>query len=140
MAASFISVVIALPIILTAVLLPVSLLAALQVWMCRKGKWLGLVLPALSLLMSLTLCLSMPAYGTAGGGNVQVYDGHGNPVEVRPAPQEEQALSLFSLAPAALMFLAGNVPTAVFGGIWLYFKNRRDRQEDLMKMRIEDLE
>ena len=137
---SLVSGLIALPMVLLFILLPVALLAALQVWLCRRGKWLGLILPAVSLLISLFLCLSMAAFGTVSGGNVQVYDGQGNLVEVRPAPEEEQTFQLSSLAPAALVFLAGNVPTAVFGGIWLYCKNRRDWQEDLRKMKIEDLE
>ena len=38
------------------------------------------------------------------------------------------------------MFLVSNIPTVVFGGIWLYYKNRRDFKDDLKKMKIEDLE
>ena len=46
--------VVALPIILIGVLLPVALVVALQVWLCkRKNRWLGLILPGLSLLFSL---------------------------------------------------------------------------------------
>lgn len=33
-----------------------------------------------------------------------------------------------------------NILTIVFGGIWLYFKSRRDVIDDLKRMRIEDLE
>ena len=40
----------------------------------------------------------------------------------------------------ASVFLVSNIPTVIFGGIWLYYKNRRDFQEDLKKMKIEDLE
>ena len=44
--------VVALPIILIGVLLPVALVVALQVWLCkRKNRWLGLILPGLSLLV-----------------------------------------------------------------------------------------
>ena len=40
--------VVALPIILIGVLLPVALVVALQVWLCkRKNRWLGLILPGL---------------------------------------------------------------------------------------------
>lgn len=30
-----------LPVVLLSMLLPLALVVALQVWLCRKGKWLG---------------------------------------------------------------------------------------------------
>ena len=48
------------------------------------------------------------------------------------------AVSAFAAA-AGVIFLATNIPTAVFGGIWLHYKGRRDTMEDLKRMRIEDL-
>ena len=36
-------------------------------------------------------------------------------------------------------FLVSNIPTVVFGGIWLHYKGRRDTQDDLKRMRVEDL-
>lgn len=44
------------------------------------------------------------------------------------------------LITAGVLFLVMNIPTVVFGGIWLHYKGRRDTLEDLKKMRIEDLE
>ena len=38
-------------------LLPFALLVVLQVWLCRKSARLGLILPVLSLLLSLVLVL-----------------------------------------------------------------------------------
>ena len=38
-------------------LLPIALLVALQVWLCRKSAKLGLILPGLSLALSLLLSL-----------------------------------------------------------------------------------
>ena len=35
--------------------------------------------------------------------------------------------------------LVSNIPTVVFGGIWLHYKGRRDTQDDLKRMRVEDL-
>ena len=56
--------------------------------------------------------------------------------------QEEHLVSLTPGAVGALvgLFLVGNIPTVVFGGIWLHYKSRRDFQDDLKKMKIEDLE
>ena len=127
-------------------LVPVALLVALQVWLCRRSLKLGLILPILSFLLSLLLVLSMGAFRVmATGGSELVVEG-GTYVEV-PAQQgghhrEEHRVSLTPGAVAAVggVFLVSNIPTVVFGGIWLHYKGRRDVQDDLKKMRIEDLE
>ena len=59
--------VVALPIVLIGVLLPVALVVALQVWLCRKSLRLGLILPALSLLFSLVIVFSLAAFGRMNG-------------------------------------------------------------------------
>ena len=148
-------------------LVPVALLVVLQVWLCRKGKRLGLILPALSLLLSLLIAGSMAAFSmvnaagsgvTIGldengevverqvseGGMITVYDGDGNIVDQYPDPNPQSpqspAVTAVTVASVVLLFLVANIPTVVFLGIWLHYKNRRDFQEDLKKMKIEDLE
>lgn len=96
------------------IMLPVALLVALQVWLCRKSVKLGLILPCVSLALSLLLTLALVFNMADAGPRV-----------------------LFAVA---AIFLVTNIPTAVFGGIWLHYKGRRDTLEDLKKMRIEDLE
>lgn len=54
--------------------------------------------------------------------------------------QVEAHMSPRALIAAGAVFLVANIPTAVFGGIWLHYKGRRDTYEDLKRMRIEDLE
>lgn len=72
---------IALPLMLLSVLLPVALVAALQVWLCkRRSRLLGLILPGLTLLSSLLILLSMTAFTRVGASEV-VYDAHGTVVE-----------------------------------------------------------
>ena len=90
------------PVMLLSILLPVALVVALQVWLCkRKTRWLGLILPGLSFLFSLLLVFSVGAFGLinqggSGGtltleengqviqqtitenGMTTVYDGEGN--------------------------------------------------------------
>ena len=62
--------VVALPIVLIGILLPVALVIALQVWLCkRKNRWLGLILPGLTLLFSLVMVFSVAAFGRIGGGS-----------------------------------------------------------------------
>ncbi len=126
-------------------LLPVALLVALQVWLCRKSVKLGLILPAISLALSLLLALSLAGFGiggghvVTGGANYAGPNGQEVPAQSEITERIDVDFNVNMLLPAGLLFLAANVPTAVFGGIWLHYKGRRDTLEDLKKMRIEDL-
>jgi len=93
---------------------PIILLVALQVWLCRKSTKLGVILPCIFLALSLVLTFLI-AFNMIGIG-----------------PR--------NLIVLTLIFLITNIPTAVFGGIWLHYKGRQDTLNDLKKMRIEDLE
>ena len=100
-----------------------------------------LILPAITLAMSLMICLSVVGFSTVtGGGAVQVTDGHGNIVEEYHREEEHHQLQPADLAMVGGVFLVFNVPTLVLGGIWLYYKNRREWKEDMKKMNIQDLE
>lgn len=129
-------------------LVPIALLVVLQVWLCKKSLKLGLILPILSFLLSLLMVFSMTAFQTmtVGGGSVMVTEGDGTYIEVPTQEwehhQEEHHVSITPGVVGALvgLFLVSNIPTVVFGGIWLHYKNRRDFQDDLKKMKIEDLE
>ena len=122
-------------------LLPVALVVVLQVWLCKKSKRLGLILPVLSLLLSLVLVFSVVAFQRVGGsGHLVVTDGDGNIIQEEYTESEPDPLTLGDVGAVAGVFLVSNIPTVVFGGIWLYYKNRRDFRDDLKKMKIEDLE
>ena len=56
-----------------------------------------------------------------------------------PLPQTVGGMSLGYILMLGVVFLVSNIPTLIFGGIWLHFKNRRDLREDMKRMRIEDL-
>lgn len=139
-------------------LVPIALLVALQVWLCKKSLKLGLILPCLSLALSLVMVFSMAAFSTLtfGGGNTLVSggasyvgpDGQGAPAQEGdvidvPAqegtPRGETQFPVRTLIAAGVLFLVMNIPTVVFGGIWLHCKGRRDTVEDLKRMQIEDL-
>ena len=134
---------------LAFLLVPIALLIVLQVWLCKKSLKLGLILPALSLCLSLLMVFSLGAVQTmttAGSTQVMVAAEDGTYIEV-PAQEgghhrEEHHVGLTPGAVGALvgLFLVCNIPTVVFGGIWLHYKSRRDFQDDLKKMKIEDLE
>ena len=128
-------------------LVPVALLVALQVWLCRKSLKLGLILPILSFLMSLLMVFSLSVFqtvSTTGGASAVTEDGVCVEVPARQGGhhREEHRVNFTPGAVGAVagLFLVSNIPTVVFGGIWLHYKNRRDFQDDLKKMKIEDLE
>ena len=129
-------------------LVPVALLVALQVWLCRKSVKLGLILPGITLALSLLLTLSLAAFGLArgvvigGGVNYVSASGQEIPAQEGPVVQERVEMDFHprTLIAAGVVFLVTNIPTAVFGGIWLHYKGRQDTYEDLKRMRIEDLE
>ena len=111
MSGSIMTILFVLPVVLLSMLLPLALVVALQVWLCRKGKWLGLILPAITLAMSLMICLSVVGFSTVtGGGSVQVTDGHGNIVEEYHREEEHHQLQPADLAMVGGVFLVFNVP------------------------------
>ena len=134
---------------LFVLLVPVALLIALQVFLCRKSLKLGLILPALSLAVSLLLCLSVGAFtmvttgNVVGGGSLLVTDESGTVIQeetIVPQDVSRPEITPAAIATVAGVFLVGNIPTVILRGIWLYYKNRREWKEDLKKMNIQDLE
>ena len=76
MAMASVAGILGLIIYLFVLMLPIALLVALQVWLCRKSTRLGLILPGISLALSLLLTLSLAGFGslTRGGGTLTVRD------------------------------------------------------------------
>lgn len=121
-------------------LIPTALVAALQVWLCRREiRWLGLILPILSFLVSLILCLSLCIYSTSETVGTASVDGT-YVTEETQIHIHTHDLSTGGILSVAAVFLIANVPTAILLGIFFYQKNRRDFRDDLHKMTIQDLE
>ena len=123
---------------LFVIMLPIGLLVLLQVWLCKKSVRLGLILPGISLVLSMVLVFSMAAFGRIGGGALRVTDENGNVIqeETIKAPP----IKAGEVVAVGLVFLVSNIPTVVFGGVWLHYKGRKDTLDDLKRMRLEDLE
>lgn len=130
---------------LFVLLLPVALLVALQVWLCKKSLKLGLILPGISLALSLLLTFSLAAFGAVhggivtGGANLVTASGDEVPAQAGVEERVEVEFHPRTLIAAGVVFLVTNIPTVVFGGIWLHCKGRRDTVADLKKIQIEDL-
>ena len=89
--------------------------------------------------MTIVSILTLPMLVVSMETNVPV-DENGN-VEEEVLPQPEfYPPTGGEVAALIALFLTCNIPTAAFGGIWLYYKNRRDFQDGLRKMNIQDLE
>lgn len=77
----------------------------------RKSKWPGLILPAVTFLWSLVLVLNAAAFD-----------------------------SLAQAAATVLMvFILGNIPTAVLLGIYFACREKRRKRSELDKMKLSDL-
>lgn len=119
-------------------LLPIALLVALQVFLCRRGRKLGLILPVLSFVLTSVALINCVT--PAAAATMTTVDENGQMVEeVIPQPDFYPPTG-GEIAALIALFLTCNIPTAAFGGIWLYYKNRRDFQDGLRKMNIQDLE
>lgn len=126
--------------ILFLVLLPIALLVLFQVWLCRKGKWLGLILPGISLMLSLLLVFSMAVFTRPMEGTLTLRNETTGEILQEEHHAGGHTISPGDLLTAGVLFLVYNIPTIVFGGIWLHYKGRRDVLADLEKMRLQDLE
>ena len=119
-------------------LLPIALLVVLQVFLCRKSRKLGLILPVLSFVLTSVALINCVT--PAAAATMTTVDENGQMVEeVIPQPDFYPPTG-GEIAALIALFLTCNIPTAAFGGIWLYYKNRRDFQDGLRKMNIQDLE
>ena len=63
---------------LAFLLVPIALLIVLQVWLCKKSLKLGLILPALSLCLSLLMVFSLASFTSFSGGGSLVLEGGTN--------------------------------------------------------------
>ena len=122
-------------------LLPIAVVIALQVWICRrKNRWLGLILPAVTLLLSLLLCLSFGAYSTVISGGAEIIQEDGTVIQEQETEYQitnftpQDALTLLAV------FLIFNIPTAILLAIYFHSRNRQALQEELHKMTVQDLE
>ena len=80
-----------IPVMLLSILLPVALVVALQVWLCkRKTRWLGLILPGLSFLFSLLLVFSVGAFGLINQGGQRRYPDSGGERPGDPADHHRE--------------------------------------------------
>lgn len=100
---------------IAAVLLVFAGLCVLQVFLSKKAKFPGIILPVLCLILSIAFSV--------------------------PNIKNTFAISFSSGAfwASLLAFLIMNIPTAVFTGIYVHYLQKLKRQSELEKMTVQDL-
>ena len=120
----------------------------IQVKLSRsKNKYLGLIMPVISFLLSILIILNMAAFTMLTSGStttteIITTDGIEEELEESVEITENLGKDVITLDIAVSMFfifLVANIPTAILGGIYLSERNKIDVKRSIEKMKIEDL-
>nr|WP_308506493.1 hypothetical protein [uncultured Agathobaculum sp.] len=115
---------------------------ALEVWLSRrKSRWPGLIMPAITFMVSLFLALGVMLFSVGGAATeVQVVDEEtGEVVYQEQTVETEQDWTLGDAAQLGLVLLVGNIPTFVLLGAYYIGREKLRREKLLEKMNIQDL-
>ncbi|MGO1470033.1 MAG: hypothetical protein ACTHW2_08435 [Tissierella sp.] len=119
----------------------------IQVKLSRsENKYLGLILPVISFLLSIYIIFSMAAFtlmtstSTTSDSGVDegVEDTIEEPTEVTEEVVKEEVTSDVVLG-MFFTFLITNIPTAILGGIYINERNKISVKKSIDKMKIDDL-
>ena len=115
---------------------------ALEVWLSRrKSRWPGLILPAVTLVLSLLMVLGFAAFSRGGAtAEMQVIDQEtGEIVYQEQTVETEPDWTLGDAAQLGVILLVGNIPTFVLLGTYYIGREKLRREKMLEKMNIQDL-
>ena len=115
---------------------------ALEVWLSRrKSRWPGLILPAVTLVLSLLMVLGFAAFSRGGAtAEMQVIDQEtGEIVYQEQTVETEPDRTLGDAAQLGVVLLVGNIPTFVLLGTYYIGREKLRREKMLEKMNIQDL-
>lgn len=115
---------------------------ALEVWLSRRrSRWPGLILPAVTLVLSLLMVLGFVAFSRGGAtAEMQVIDQEtGEIVYQEQTVETEPDWTLGDAAQLGVVLLVGNIPTFVLLGTYYIGREKLRREKLLEKMNIQDL-
>lgn len=115
---------------------------ALEVWLSRrKSRWPGLILPAVTLVLSLLMVLGFAVFSRGGAtAEMQVIDQEtGEIVYQEQTVETEPDWTLGDAAQLGVVLLVGNIPTFVLLGTYYIGREKLRREKMLEKMNIQDL-
>ena len=107
----------------------------------RKSRWPGLILPAVTLVLSLLMVLGFAAFSRGGAtAEMQVIDQEtGEIVYQEQTVETEPDWTLGDAAQLGVVLLVGNIPTFVLLGTYYIGREKLRREKMLEKMNIQDL-
>ena len=115
----------------------------LQIFLSKKeNKWLGLILPILTLCISLTAVLSMAAFNNEHKTTTRTIFQDGRVVEEiteDTVRKPSYAAGAGIIGAAALIFITYNIPTVVLLVIYAACRSGIKKNAELNKMNIQDL-
>ena len=115
---------------------------ALEVWLSRRrSRWPGLILPAVTLVLSLLMVLGFAAFSRGGAtAEMQVIDQEtGEIVYQEQTVETEPDWTPGDAAQLGVVLLVGNIPTFVLLGTYYIGREKLRREKMLEKMNIQDL-
>lgn len=123
---------------LVVLLIFVAGIILLQIFLSkRKGKWFGLVLPAISFLVSLVIVLSIVAYSSIGITSHSVsQDGTIVAHDLQDTRSDFSSVAV----QVVVTFLVANIPTVTLLTIYSACREKGKRSLEIEKMQIQDLE
>ena len=120
----------------------IAAVCALEVFLAkRKSRWPGLILPAVTLVLSLLMVLGFAAFSRGGAtAEMQVIDQEtGEIVYQEQTVETEPDWTLGDAAQLGVVLLVGNIPTFVLLGTYYIGREKLRREKMLEKMNIQDL-
>ncbi|TDF99841.1 hypothetical protein E1757_06580 [Paenibacillus piri] len=104
----------------------------LQIFFSKKdNKWLGLILPAITLIISIMATLGLILYTPVATLTEQGYKTILNTVQI---PKVATIFKMFYI------FFIYNIPTAILLGVYFACRGKLKRTREIEKMSVQDLE
>lgn len=115
----------------------------LQIFLSKKeNKWLGLILPLITLMFSLLMVFGISVFTFSKAVSVQEIGENGQVIsKVIEGGQKEPVMSTGSLiGMTVVIFSLYNIPTVVLLAIYAACREKRKRNLAIEKMSVQDLE
>ena len=120
----------------------------IQVKLSRsKNKYLGLIMPVISFLLSILIILNIAAFTVFTSDSTtttEIITNNGIEEKIEESVEITENLGkgviTFDVAISMFfIFLVANIPTVILGGIYLSERNKLSTRKEIEKMKIDDL-
>lgn len=112
----------------------------LQVFLSKKNnKWLGLIIPIICFMFSITIVFSLSMFNTATTSVIETIDG-AEVTNKTTTLQSDKPSVISMLVTVTPVFFISNIPTVIFLAIYFACREKIKIRNELDKMNIQDLE